>query len=107
MDIKKFKAECEKFLNDSVRGINEISYEHFDEMSRRSHRIVKFCGGENLCVRSKGKWDKYLLDIQNLIKGLEAEFEEVWIVNLNVHCLDDDFELTVGISYFNPEQIID
>ena len=81
MDVKKFKAECEKFLNGSVKGINEISYEHFDETSRRSYRIVKFCGGENLCVRSKGKWDKYLSDIQNLIKGLETKFEEVSIVS--------------------------
>lgn len=48
-------------------------------------------------LNGRGQWSDYLSTLLKMFSELESIFEDVWIVNFNVDCSDDVFDIDIGI----------
>ena len=89
---------CEKYLNETINEVGGIGYGYDDDdKPDHSHMIVTFYGGDNSGTSDKGKWTRYLTAIKELVERLETEFDNVWLINLDVDCPDDVFSIHIAV----------
>lgn len=88
---------CEQYLNENINEVGGIGYGYDDDEPDYSHMIVTFYGGDNSGTADKGKWARYLTAIKELVEKLEKEFDNVWLVDLDVDCPDDVFSVQIAV----------
>jgi hypothetical protein len=103
-DEKMVREICKKHLtyshlvNETIRSIGDIGYGYYDDDEPDySHMIVTFHGGDNSGTGDKGKWARYLTAIKELVESLETEFDNVWLIKLDVDCPDDVFSIHIAV----------
>ena len=99
---------CEKYLNETINEVGGIGYGYDDDdKPDYSHMLVTFYGGDNSGTGDKGKWVRYLTAIKELVEKLETEFDNVWLINLDVDCPDDVFSIHIAVQNEEDEGELD
>ena len=89
---------CKKYLNKTINEVGSIGYGYDDDdKPDHSHMIVTFYGGDNSGTGDKGKWARYLTNVKELVESLETEFDNVWLIKLDVDCPDDVFSVQIAV----------
>lgn len=102
------ESEKEKDLQDIVKEIIPIvdgmrtekskigvlTGKGFTEVDKYGTKVVCLSGGLN----GAGEWEDYFDDLSKVIRKLKSSGYHVWTINLDNDCLDDVFNLKVGIS---------
>lgn len=65
----------------------------WEEDTNPFYYVLSLHGGLN----GRGQWSDYLSTLLKMFSELESIFEDVWIVNFNVDCSDDVFDIDIGI----------
>lgn len=73
--------------------INVFDYATDGNNIDREYYSFTIFGGEN----GHGLWSNYLKVLSDLMLRLEAQFEDAWIIEANVDCTDDVFNVEVAI----------
>jgi hypothetical protein len=99
---------CEQYLNEAINEVGGIRYGYEDDDEPDySHMIITFYGGDNSDTGDKGKWARYLTVIKELVEKLETEFDNVWLVDLDVDCPDDVFSIHIAVRTKEDEGELD
>lgn len=69
-------------------------YDAFDSnCTDNEYYSVTLSGGMN----GSGLWSNYLKVLSELVLHMEAAFENVWVRNFDIDCVDDVFNVELGI----------
>lgn len=74
-------------------NIGILTGKGFTEVDKYGTKVVCLTGGLNGC----GKWEDYFNDLSKVMSKLENSGYHVWTINLDNDCLDDVFNLKIGI----------
>ena len=95
---KKKHLMYSHLVNQTIHEVGDIIYGLSDDDKPDYNRmVITFYGGDNSGTGDRSKWARYLTAIKELIESLETEFDNVWLIKLDVNCLDDLFSVQIAV----------
>lgn len=88
-------GNIEQIINEIIGGIQTATLRYrSDYTDQYGTNVVVIDGGEN----GNGKWENYLAEIGELIKGLKEKDIDAWVLKIENDALDDTFTVHLGVK---------